>query len=331
MNWFETLTGFREGSPEQVRSNLAVEGEYITSRINGARHRHGRLETPSLAELRERTAAATKGGDVSVEQISADVRGLHRYPRNARSQFQVASQFNLLEMVSPSVTPEAGVGIYDNDPTQGPACAIAAGAGTIYRNYFAEVNGSVGQTAANQIDCLRDLGEELGNRDSRLWRMSNGYTLATEGGLREIWARLSSADEAELDRLRGLLRIGVQWNTEVTDEQAGHTVTQAYCSALPIGYSSHAPDLWEPFARLVLEAAYEATLRAGLLNAVGNGTNRIYLTYIGGGVFKNRMEWIIDAIERAVRILRDSSLEVVVVNYGPEKPEVSEMIKRLGV
>ncbi len=50
--------------------------------------------------------------------------------------FQVASQFNLLEMISPNVTPDDGIGIYENDPTQGPACAIACGAGTIYRNYL---------------------------------------------------------------------------------------------------------------------------------------------------------------------------------------------------
>jgi hypothetical protein len=30
-------------------------------------------------------------------------------------------------MVSPNITPEAGVGIYENDRTQGPACAVAAG------------------------------------------------------------------------------------------------------------------------------------------------------------------------------------------------------------
>lgn len=42
--------------------------------------------------------------------------------------------------------------------TQGPAYAIAAGAGTIYRNYLAVVNGQVGQSADTQIDCLADIG-----------------------------------------------------------------------------------------------------------------------------------------------------------------------------
>lgn len=59
----------------------------------------------------------------------------------------------------------------------------------------------------------------------------------------------------------------MRWDTEVTTSESHHLVTQAYCSAVPVGYSPHSPDLWEPFARLVLEASYEATLRAVMLNA----------------------------------------------------------------
>lgn len=43
------------------------------------------------------------------------------------AEFQVASQFNLLEMISPRIAPEQGVGIYAGDSTQGSAGAIAAG------------------------------------------------------------------------------------------------------------------------------------------------------------------------------------------------------------
>ena len=76
----------------------------------------------------------------------------------------MASQFNLLEMVSPTVTPEHGVTRYQHDRTQGPACAIAAGAATIYRNYFAPVGGGYGQTTERQFDGLADLGEALSRR-----------------------------------------------------------------------------------------------------------------------------------------------------------------------
>ena len=52
--WFETLTGFREESPVQVRENLSVDGEILKSHINGKEYVCGLLETPTLAELRDR-------------------------------------------------------------------------------------------------------------------------------------------------------------------------------------------------------------------------------------------------------------------------------------
>jgi hypothetical protein len=61
-------------------------------------------------------------------------------------------------LVGPSVTPEDGVTRYECDRTQGPACAIAAGAATIYRNYFAPVGSGHGQTKDRQIDALAGLG-----------------------------------------------------------------------------------------------------------------------------------------------------------------------------
>jgi hypothetical protein len=70
----------------------------------------------------------------------------------------VASQFNALEMTGPRVTPENGVTRYKHGHTQGPACAIAAGAATIYRNYFAPVADGIGQTADRQFDGLADIG-----------------------------------------------------------------------------------------------------------------------------------------------------------------------------
>ncbi len=98
--------------------------------------------------------------------------------------------------------------------------------------------------------------------------------------------------EAALDALRQTLRIGIQWDTQVTLPGCAHRVTQAYCSALPVAYSSHPHALWEPFARLVLEAAYEATLCAAQLNAARTGNRTVFLTLLGGGAFGNQSEWI---------------------------------------
>jgi len=331
MNWFETLTGVREESPEQVRRGFRIEGNRLTSLANGQSWQFGNLETPSLEELRTRAASIASAGNLSLREVVADVQQLHCQPRNSGALFQVASQFNLLEMVSPENTPEMGIGIYERDFTQGPACAMAAGAGTIYRNYFVRVNDQTGQSANLQIDCVADLGRALGNTGHSLWKMKNGYLLPTKEGLQLISERLSKADEEERRQLRGYLRIGVQWSTEVTQTLQSPSepqiVTQAYCSALPVAYASLRAQQWEPFARLILEAAYEATLAAAILNQNQTGNSSVYLTLLGGGAFGNEQSWISDAILRAVRMYRRNDLDIAIVSYGSPNPAVQRLLR----
>lgn len=325
--WFETLVGFREVSANQVRDNLVLKDETLTSRINGRIMKWGSLETPSLGDLREQCANdALTSGKLEVREVVGETTQLHAEPTNANALFQVASQFNLLEMASPSVTPEAGIDIYEFDLTQGPASAIACGAGTTYRNYFVEVDGEPGQTNHRQVDCLRDIGAALGNTNGRLWAMQNGYALATEEGLREIDQRIASIDETERDDLRKRLRVGIQWNTEVTLDGCGHSVSQVLGSALPIAYCSHVTSIWERFARLVLEASYESTFLAAIQNLKRTGCNKLFLTLIGGGVFGNPQSWILDAIQRSLALFRNVDLDVAVVSFLSSKPAVQDLV-----
>lgn len=328
MTWFQRLTGIDEESPEQVREQLSADADCIVC-PGGKRIAFGRLATPKLSELRQSIAGLkTEPRRCTIREVVGDVRVLHADPANAGALFQVASQFNLLEMTSPSVTPERGVGIYEHDRTQGPACAIACGAGTIYRNYFADVDDQIGQTADKQIDCSADLGRRLGNTNQRLWKMQNGYLFPSNDGLAEITERLQAADEADQDALLGELRIGLQLDAEVTLEGAGHRVSQAYCSALPVAYGRQPTDQWTEFAKLVLDAAYEATLAAAVASA-RIGSHVVYLTLLGGGVFGNRDLWITDAIERAFQKHIHHGLDVRVVSYGQSKPAVAELVARL--
>lgn len=306
---------------------MIVNGSTITSKVNGRDMEYGRLETPTLAQLR----LLIKGSELkttalSIEEIVADVQALHLEPDASGALFQVASQFNLLEMVSPSVTPEAGVAIYAGDATQGPACAIAAGAGTIFRNYFAPVDGRVGQSVDHQIDCLEKLGKSLGNENDRYWSMQNGYVIASAEGLTQINAKLADMDTTQLDEIRGALKIGLQWDTEVTFGDCGHLVSHAYCSALPVAYSSHAPEKWEQFARIILEATYEATLASAVINLANTGNNRVFLTLVGGGVFGNRIEWILASIKRALELFERYPLDVKIVSFGNPNPRVQELL-----
>ena len=276
----------------------------------------GQLETPTLAKLRARVLKSpAPSGKLKLREVISDAKSLHTDTSNTGALFQVASQFNLLEMPGPNVTPEDGVSAYEGDHTQGPACAVAAGAGTIYRNYFAGVNGQTGQSANNQIDCLKGIGDLLGNDDQRLWNMQNGYALASHEGLTEISSRIRSMTQDQSDSLRQALRIGIQWDTQVTLDGCEHLVSQAYCSALPVGYSALPSRLWKAFAALVLEASYEATLCAAVLNFARTGNNKVYLTLVGGGVFGNDIEWIVAAIERALEKFSGVDLDVAIVSY----------------
>ena len=328
MTWFENLTGCVEESPECVREHLFISERRLCSRLNGRSWLCGELETPTLAQLRERVRHRNRNlGPISVHEIVANVQDLHRDRVNENAVFQVASQFNLLEMTSPGVTPERGVGIYEDDFTQGPACAIAAGAGTIYRNYFVDVNGRIGQTANNQIDCLSGIARLLDNSQQRLWRMANGYALPSPGGLEEINRKLENMDEAALDAVRQALQIGLHWDTQVTLDDASHTVSQAYCSAMPVVYTRHSQELWAPLAKLILEAAYEATICAAIFNANRNRNNRLFLTLLGGGAFGNNPDWIMGAIRRSLELYLDSGLAVAVVSYGSSNRSVRRLVQ----
>lgn len=327
MTWFEELTGFVETSPATVRQQLVVEGRRLHSRTNAKSWQFGELEIPSLGDLRQRIQGVRPTAANLVREVVANVQHLHIDPQNSQALFQVASQFNLLEMTSPGVTPESGVGDYELDFTQGPACAIAAGAGTIYRNYFVNVAGHIGQSVDRQIDCLQGVGKLLDNSHNRLWQMVNGYALPTEHGLPEINEQLRHRNEFETDQLRQALQIGLQWDTEVTLDAAGHTVSQAYCSAMPVAYTRQPREQWAPVAKLVLEAAYEATACAAILNRQRTGCSRLFLTLLGGGAFGNNPEWITAAVRRALQLYADYGLDIAIVSYGSSNRSVRELVK----
>ena len=110
MDWFGRLTGFPERSPEQVRANLTIESGRLYSTVNQRCWSAWHLTQQSLAELRALKRPAC--GTLQLSELVTDVQELHANPENAGALFQVASQFNLLEMISPRITPEQGVGIY---------------------------------------------------------------------------------------------------------------------------------------------------------------------------------------------------------------------------
>lgn len=294
--WFKHLTGFTEQCAAQVQQMMSLESGVLTSRANGKTFQVGYLVTPTLVDLKAEAAAVIQRSTfnakpISVQEVISDVQSLHADPKNAGALFQVASQFNLLEMIHPDVTPDMGVTRYENDRTQGPACAMACGAGLIYRNYFVPVNGETGQAAERQLNMLDQFEQQLlplVNEHAKqtfesLWQMKNGYALPSAEQLKAINLTLEQLSPAQIEELSGSIKIGVQYDTEVTLQDCSHLVSQTYCSAMPVAYSNQRSELWQPLASLILQAAYQATLAAAVINAQRTGNNQVYLTLLGGG------------------------------------------------
>jgi len=170
-DWFRELFGFQESScardPARVRSKFNFDRKTgdLRSLSNDQTFNAGFFSTPSLTELREaarkigllrangKARATLNGRDkLQIRHVATkDVFELHAQKEFEGATFMAASQFNCLEFPGPSVVPEDGINDYVYDGTQGPACALAAPAGTVVRNYFAPTNGSVGQTEENQV------------------------------------------------------------------------------------------------------------------------------------------------------------------------------------
>ena len=312
--WFEELFGFREGgSYRENRAHFRMDGEVLC--VDGApkykQHFVGRWSTPSLAELRAELTRSPEGG-LRFKHLPTPtgVEPLILNPENAGAVFQAASQFNALEMVGPGVSPRQGIACYSNDPTQGPKCALACPGGTVFRNYLV---GGAGQ-GDTQIDLLGDVGRVLGNTDERYWTMQNGYAMPV--AMRDL-AQTLEASPRLIEEAEAALRVGVHWDTQARPPHT-HRVCQVYASALPVAYGRAARSAeWEPFARLVLRAAYEATLAVGALKARDAGRRQtVYLTSLGGGAFGNRDAWITEAVRGALDTFRNAPLDVYKVHYG---------------
>lgn len=321
--WFEDTFGFQEYNEETVRKNLSYKDGVITSQANGKSFHCGEFELVTNErlkmkyELREKRAddAYWTAGELTFCNITADPRELHLDPDNAGAVFQVASLFNCLESVPAGTGPEVGISCYAEEATQGPACAIACPAGTVYRNYF--TNG-VGQlSGSDQIDALAELGEFLDNSTKGYWTVRNGFCMPkTAGSIHALSAELSKDVKLTREAMKKIA-VGVQWHTDVAADPA-HSVHQVFCSSLPVAMVQRVRVAhWASFAQLVLDSQYDSTLTIAAALAAEQGQRvKVYLTLVGGGALGARREWIATAIERALLVHSKAPLDVMLVHFA---------------
>lgn len=353
MAWFERNFGFKETSYSETRSKFNVreinKEIILTSIPLGRDYFVGSFELPSNAELRTRLhqitteSTSSETNLLTFKNIGGNARSLHLDPANEGSVFQVASQFNCLEMVGPDVRPEDGITNYAHDKTQGPACAMACPAATVYRNYFVNgtgqgghsdknkniknsstsggSSGSSGKGTSHQLDGASDIAVLCNNEENHYWDMRNGYLIPTRhGAMGEIGHRIVK-ESGFHDELVSRLRVGVHWKTETESKKStsGHHVCQVFSSACPVQYTNKTcrSSEWSTFATAILEGTFEATLSVGAIIAKKEQRRvKIFLTSVGAGAFGNLTIWVERALSRALTIFQNEPLDVYLVHFG---------------
>ena len=210
------------------------------------------------------------------------------------------------------------------------------------RNYFAYDKSTQPQTKSHQINTLSDVNASLqaeASHDQLLVDVKNGYTKSDAKRIGSLNKTIAGLDDKKRGRIMASMQVGVQRHTQVTCTRLATgkdapwyevsaaadplLVTQVYASALSVNYAiadgKTTKEDWAPFARLVLDAAYEATLHAAVLYArppEANGRRKVVLTALGGGVFGNEPAWISAAIVRALKIFKNAGLDVAINEYG---------------
>lgn len=146
-DWFKALFGFSEQSFETTKSKFIIENKdgttILRSKCSDREYKVGKFHTPTLSELRNDVnqseavlSMKSERPALSIDFVYGDVSEIHADVEYRYATFQAASQFNCLEFAGPNLTPEDGISGYVDDKTQGPACSIACGPGTAYRNYL---------------------------------------------------------------------------------------------------------------------------------------------------------------------------------------------------
>jgi hypothetical protein len=238
-----------------------------------------------------------------------DVNALH-CNATPGTMFQVASNFNCMEIGRDDTDPRHGAFVTHlmSDYTQGPGAACACAVSALVRTHacFVEDDASTGITVATGQHFAGPQIELLG--DARLapyFPVDNGKLFACEP------RALSKTAKGDLDHgvPIGAVRVGLHVQAQAMFRRCpphkceiafagAPVVDQVYVAAMNMGARSVrflTKAAVNQRMRFLLRAAYRGTYAAGVVRK----TKILVLTLVGGGVFRNPLGAIGDAIGEA--------------------------------
>jgi hypothetical protein len=301
-NWFEFLNGFNEKLWDYTMESLnpvVQEGsgsfteisiEKLKEKIRGSKFSH--IHKLNVLMRGRKTEKNEHMFDTSSLQFNALPNSL----------FQVASNFNCLELSSPHKNPFAGTYITQlmYDLTQGPSAAGGAVFGSILR---------LVKHKNDPIDLLSDTPFTPTN--GKLYNVKND--MVSKFNIDAIKIGLHTGVRASFNRASNKFEYSI----------TGTKIDQVFTSTCIF---SNPKDSNTKLAEILLEKAYEGVYLAGILRR----SPRIYLTLIGGGSFDNPMSLIIRKmleVHEKYSVFLPEDCEVILPIYESSRVDIEKLLK----
>ena len=298
MSWFEEITGTDEHSFILNYCNQRNKGIDPISKeiINIKTGQHFKTSTLLIITLNELLSitnhSISLSTNIKTEKIpkikllfgeNADVKILQRKMKSA--VFLVASNFDGLEHKRENtnlLTPNF-ITSYSKDHTQGPSAALCSPAAAIYRSCYCGYS-----AISKDSDSFKNSLENLND----IYHVENGYA-----NLTKLNGDLMKLNDA------GLYKVIIHENLDIlsTDFKeivSSNKIDQVYGAAINIKQreigkiNKNICDKYPQILYYPLYCAYLATY----LTSIKNNRKNIVLTLLGGGVFGNPLNMIMDAI-----------------------------------
>lgn len=304
MTWFETITGLPEYEWLSRRDESILEapnGDLQIQNVHtGQRFEAGSFSVHSLEDIAQPTTSninALPPFELHVRTShaglpSVDVANLQAHAQ-AGTLFQVASNFNCVEVAHHSVHPDGGnfVSNLAIDSTQGPAASASGGVSAITRVhapfYDPNINSNDwGQTIHRQVELL---GHPL---IAHHFPVTNGKlifhgTEPTDYNPDALFKHIRIGLHRRVRPYFGLRRPPFMEYFENPP-----SIDQVFVAALNHRAPKPHPHHLESKTKMLLKAAYHGTYRA----AIQCQNPQMVLTLIGGGSFANPPAYIAGAI-----------------------------------
>lgn len=319
--WFFDLFNVEENE-RHIKSDFNVSGTTMYSVKSDEPFEIGNLQIKTLDEIRRDAQSVQKNmkskfkrDKLSVKFLKSNIFRQHSKKENEGALIQVSSNFSCLQ--DKDLNKQSNITDYAGSYSQGNQSCIATAPSTLYRRYF--------HRKINLLDSL-EKDKKIDNGKEKYWILENGQIVLNSRDNKID--KLNKIIDDNKDGLRDNIMIGYHEDIEVVYSMEDkrikkgrffenvHKVGYALCSPLDIKLNRQINKKnMEKLSELILEAQYEATLWAGVINANSTSNNRVILTIIGYEEDTN-LSIICKSIFRAINIFKKKQIPLnIIINF----------------